>query len=99
MGVVDNSLPATESAILVPPPGGETPGKRSRLESDRPSGSKDSIPTTTSQMQVASVDAAGPREKPVRGLTFSFRVDVTRLFHLLGFVWGLQMETTQRRQN
>ena len=62
-------LPAAESGVLVPPPGGETPGKRVRLESNNPSGSNGPPLTTKSQTQVVPATATDPSKKPVRGLT------------------------------
>jgi len=94
MAIVGNPLPVAELVIIAPPPGRETPGKRSRPESNHPSGSEDPTPATMSQTQVVSVNVAGPPQKPVRGSAVSFRVDVTHPLHLVGFVWELQVEAT-----
>jgi len=76
MVIIDNPLPVAELVILAPPAGKEAPGKRSRLENNCPSGSKDPTLGTTSQTQVVSVNVAGPPEKPVWSSVVSSRVDV-----------------------
>jgi len=76
MAFVDNPLPVAELGILAPPPGRETPGKRSRLENNHASGSSNSTSAATPQTQSVSVNVPGTPEKPVRGSAVSFRVDV-----------------------
>ena len=86
VAIVDNPLPAAEMAIIAPPPGRETPGKRSRPAKNYPFGSENPTSATTSQTQVVSINAAGPSEKPVRGSAISFRVDLTRPPDPVGFI-------------
>ena len=67
MAIVGDPLTIAELVILVPPPGKETPGKRSRLESNHSSGSNNPTLATISQARVVSVNVAGPSKIPVRG--------------------------------
>jgi len=96
MVIANNPLLVAELAILAPPPGRETPGKRSRLEGNHASGSSDP-PPATSQAQVVPVDAPNSPTKPVRCLACSFKADVTHPFRCIGFIRELQVETPQRR--
>ena len=63
--IADNPLAPPEPAILVPPPGGETPGKRSKLENNRSSGSKNPTQATTLQTQAAPIKAVDSSDKSV----------------------------------
>ena len=51
--------------ILVPPPDGETPEKRAKPASNRPSGSKDPAPAATSKTSSVSDNVAGSSKQPV----------------------------------
>lgn len=62
--IADDLLAFLTLPIIVPPPGGETPGKRPKPASDRPSGSKDS---TTSKALAVSGKVVGPSKQSVRG--------------------------------
>ena len=51
--------------ITVPPPGGESPGKRPKPASDHPSGSKDLTPAATSKKLPISDKTAESSKQPV----------------------------------
>jgi len=70
--ILDNLLACAELYILVPPPSGETPGKRRKPTSNLPSGSKNPAPPTTSQTHAVSAEAAESPKKPVCSLTGHF---------------------------
>lgn len=61
-----------EPKTLVPPPGGETPGKRSKPGNNQPSGSKDPTLGTIQKLQAATAKAVDPPNNPVGGLARSF---------------------------
>lgn len=58
-------LALAELAVPVPPPGGGSPGKRSKSGNNQPPGSKDPILGTTSQSQAVSVRIADSSNKLV----------------------------------
>lgn len=70
--IISNLLAFLKLPTLVPPPGGESSGKRPKPASDHSSGSKDPTPVTTPNAPTISDKAAEFPKQPVRSLTEPF---------------------------
>ena len=70
--IVDNLLVFLKLSVSAPPPGGETPTKRSKSANNQISGVNDLSPAASSGTGAVSVKTAEPSKQPVRGLTESF---------------------------